>query len=73
MPIPTGQAYAEAADYGEQIRSELAVENPALLVLERQFDTQSVDPMFLEPESGLGVVRLEQQDPRAGGRRAVAL
>ena len=54
LPIPTGQAYAEAADYGEQIRSELAVENPALLVLERQFDTQSVDPMFLEPESGLG-------------------
>jgi CO/xanthine dehydrogenase Mo-binding subunit len=54
LPIPTGQAYAEAADYGEQIRAELAGDNPALLVLERQFDTQSVDPMFLEPESGLG-------------------
>ena len=53
LPIPTGQAYAEAADYGEKIRSELAAENPALLVLDRQFDTQSVDPMFLEPESGL--------------------
>jgi CO/xanthine dehydrogenase Mo-binding subunit len=52
-PNPTGQAYAEAADYGEQIRAELAADNPALLVLEREFDTQSVDPMFLEPESGL--------------------
>src|SRR5262249_51065535 len=27
--------------------------NPALLVLDREFETQSVDPMFLEPESGL--------------------
>jgi CO/xanthine dehydrogenase Mo-binding subunit len=52
-PNPTGQAYAKAADYGEQIRAELAADNPALLVLEREFDTQSVDPMFLEPESGL--------------------
>jgi CO/xanthine dehydrogenase Mo-binding subunit len=53
LPIPTGEAYAEAADYGAKIRSELAVDDPALLVLERQFDTQSVDPMFLEPEGGL--------------------
>ena len=28
--------------------------NPTLLVLDREFETQSVDPMFLEPESGLG-------------------
>ena len=27
--------------------------NPNLLVLDREFDTQSVDPMFLEPEGGL--------------------
>ena len=53
LPIPTGQAYAEAATYGEQIRAELAANNPALLVLDREFETQSVDPMFLEPESGL--------------------
>jgi CO/xanthine dehydrogenase Mo-binding subunit len=52
-PNPTSRAYAEAADYGEQIRAELAADDPALLVLERQFDTKSVDPMFLEPESGL--------------------
>ena len=38
---------------GEEIRAELAADNPALLVLEREFDTQSVDPMFLEPEGGL--------------------
>src|SRR5262247_1482296 len=53
LPTPTGQAYAEAATYGEKIREELAANNPALLVLEREFETQSVDPMFLEPESGL--------------------
>src|SRR5262245_26772748 len=39
--------------YGEQIRAELVARNPALLVLDREFETQSVDPMFLEPESGL--------------------
>ena len=54
LPIPTGQDYAEAAGYGEDIRAELAANNPARLVLDRQFETQSVDPMFLEPESGLG-------------------
>ena len=53
LPIPTGQAYAKAAEYGEEIRAELAANDPAHLVLERQFETQSVDPMFLEPESGL--------------------
>ena len=53
LPIPSGQRYAEAADHGEAIRAELAVDNPARLVLERQFETQSADPMFLEPESGL--------------------
>lgn len=53
LPIPTGQDYAEAAGYGEDIRAELARDDPARLVLERQFETQSVDPMFLEPENGL--------------------
>jgi CO/xanthine dehydrogenase Mo-binding subunit len=53
LPIPTGLGYAEAAGYGEDIRTELAADNPARLVLERQFETQSADPMFLEPESGL--------------------
>ncbi len=53
LAMPNGQAYAKAAIYGEQIRAELAANNPTLLVLDREFETQSVDPMFLEPESGL--------------------
>src|SRR5262249_31524688 len=39
LPIPSGQAYAEAASYGEKIRAELAANNPALLVLDREFET----------------------------------
>src|ERR1035437_7085875 len=53
LPIPTGRAYAEAATHGEKIRAELAASNPAVLVLNREFETQSVDPMFLEPEGGI--------------------
>ena len=53
LPIPTGREYATAATYGEQIRAELKADNPALLVIDREFETQSVDPMFLEPECGL--------------------
>lgn len=45
--------YGKAAILGEEIRGELAEDNPKLLVLDREFNTQSVDPMFLEPESGL--------------------
>jgi CO/xanthine dehydrogenase Mo-binding subunit len=54
-PVGTdaGTPYAKAARYGEKIRAELAANDPALLVLERDFETQSVDPMFLEPECGL--------------------
>ena len=53
LAIETGAAYAKAATFGEQIRADLAATNPALLMLDREFETQSVDPMFLEPESGL--------------------
>ncbi|HEY4857670.1 MAG TPA: molybdopterin cofactor-binding domain-containing protein [Xanthobacteraceae bacterium] len=53
LAIETGAAYAKAATYGEQIRAELAAPSPALLMLDREFETQSVDPVFLEPESGL--------------------
>ncbi|MEH2511163.1 CO/xanthine dehydrogenase Mo-binding subunit [Nitrobacteraceae bacterium AZCC 1564] len=48
-----GNAYAEAALHGEKIRADLAANDPALLVLDREFETQSVDPVFLEPECGL--------------------
>jgi CO/xanthine dehydrogenase Mo-binding subunit len=54
-PLPTkeGADYVKGATYGEEIRALLAREDPALLVLDREFETQSVDPMFLEPECGL--------------------
>lgn len=48
-----GPADAKASFYGDQIRTELAANNPDLLVLDREFETQSIDPMFLEPETGL--------------------
>ena len=52
-PVPKGSAYAKAATHGQRIRAELAADDPALLVLDREFETQSVDPVFLEPECGL--------------------
>ncbi|UGA48444.1 molybdopterin-dependent oxidoreductase [Bradyrhizobium quebecense] len=45
--------YAKAAIHGEAIRAQLGKDDPSQLVLDREFETQSVDPMFLEPESGL--------------------
>ena len=46
LPIPTGLAYAEAATHGENIRAELAANDPKLLVLDREFQTQSLwDPL----------------------------
>jgi CO/xanthine dehydrogenase Mo-binding subunit len=53
LAADSGSAYAKAARYGEQIRAELTDNKADLLVLEREFQTQSVDPMFLEPECGL--------------------
>jgi CO/xanthine dehydrogenase Mo-binding subunit len=53
LPTAAGPEYAKGAAYGEEIRAQLASNDPAVLVLERDFATQSVDPMFLEPECGL--------------------
>ena len=53
LPVAKGGEYVEGATYGEQIRAALAKPDPAILMLDRKFDTQSVDPMFLEPECGL--------------------
>jgi CO/xanthine dehydrogenase Mo-binding subunit len=53
LAIPKAQPYAKAAIYGEQIRAELAASNPAVLVLDHKFETQSNDPVFLEPECGI--------------------
>ena len=49
----TPAPYGKAAKHGEQIRAELTAKDSSLLVLDRAFETQSIDPMFLEPESGL--------------------
>ncbi len=49
----TGPANAQASFYGDRIRQELATPDPQVLMLERTFETQSIDPMFLEPETGL--------------------
>ena len=51
--MKAGNANAQATYYGERIRAELAAANPDVLVLDRTFTTQSVDPMFLEPEGGI--------------------
>jgi CO/xanthine dehydrogenase Mo-binding subunit len=53
LPIAEGAEYAKGATYGEKIRAELAANDPGLLVLDREFETQSIDPVFLEPECGL--------------------
>ncbi len=50
---PSGPASAKASYYGDQIRAELAAANPDVLMLDRTFETQSIDPVFLEPESAL--------------------
>ncbi|KRE08005.1 xanthine dehydrogenase [Bosea sp. Root381] len=47
-------SYKEAAVHGDRIRAEITASEASDLVLNRTFDTQSVDPMFLEPECGLG-------------------
>jgi CO/xanthine dehydrogenase Mo-binding subunit len=53
LAIPKSEPYAKAAIYGEAIRAELAAKNPDRLVLEREFETSSNDPVFLETECGI--------------------
>jgi CO/xanthine dehydrogenase Mo-binding subunit len=53
LPVAKGADYVKGATYGEAIRAQLAGSDPAVLTLDREFETQSVDPMFLEPECGL--------------------
>ncbi|HKH27072.1 MAG TPA: molybdopterin cofactor-binding domain-containing protein, partial [Sphingomicrobium sp.] len=49
-----GEAGARATFHAERIREELSAARSDWLVLDRSFETQSIDPMFLEPEAGLG-------------------
>ncbi len=62
----TSAPYGAAARHGEAIRAGLRADDPDLLVLDRAFETQSVDPMFLEPEAGLAFY-----DPKAGALEMV--
>ena len=73
LPIRRGRAYAKAATYGEQIRAELAANNPALLVLDREFETQSDRPDVSRAGRRSRLVRRRPQEPRARARRAVAV
>ena len=73
LPTAAGAEYAKGATYGEEIRAQLASDDPGVLVLDRDFETQSVDPMFLEPECGLAWYDAGRKKPRARPRRAVAV
>ncbi len=53
VPSATGSDAERAAFYGDQIRAEIAAGNAARLVLDRTFQTQSIDQVFMEPEAGL--------------------
>ncbi len=52
-PTHADSVDAEASLYGDQIRAEIAGAGKDTLVLDRTFQTQSVDQVFLEPESAL--------------------
>lgn len=52
-PAQAGSVDAEATFYGDRIRSGIATAGADTLVLDRTFRTQSIDPVFLEPESAL--------------------
>jgi CO/xanthine dehydrogenase Mo-binding subunit len=54
LPDAKGPEYVKGAQYGAEIRDQLAKPDPSVLVLDRSFETQSIDPMFLEPEAGMG-------------------
>jgi CO/xanthine dehydrogenase Mo-binding subunit len=52
-PTHDASVDAEASFYGDRIRAEIAAAGDDMLVLDRSFQTQSVDQVFLEPESAL--------------------
>lgn len=53
LDVKEGADYAKGATHGQEIRKALAAPGKDVLVLDRSFETQSIDPMFLEPECGL--------------------
>ena len=54
LPDAKGPEYVKGATHGAAIRDTLAKSDASVLVLDRSFETQSIDPMFLEPEAGIG-------------------
>ncbi len=53
VPSATGSDASRASYYGDQIRAEIDAAGPDRFVLDRNFQTQSIDQVFLEPEAGL--------------------
>jgi CO/xanthine dehydrogenase Mo-binding subunit len=53
VPSATGSDASRASYYGDQIRAEMNAGSPDRIVLDRNFQTQSIDQVFLEPEAGL--------------------
>ena len=53
VPSNTGSPAEKASFYGNQIQAGIAAAGADLLVLDRSFDTQSIDQVFMEPEAGL--------------------
>jgi CO/xanthine dehydrogenase Mo-binding subunit len=53
VPSATSSDASRASFYGDQIRAELDAAGPDRIVLDRAFQTQSIDQVFMEPEAGL--------------------
>jgi CO/xanthine dehydrogenase Mo-binding subunit len=53
VPSADGSDAQRASYYGDRIRAEIAAGSPDWMVIEREFRTQSIDQVFLEPEAGL--------------------
>ena len=53
VPSATGADASRASYYGDRIRAEISADAPDRFVLDRSFQTQSIDQVFLEPEAGL--------------------
>ena len=54
LPDAKGPDYVKGATYAAAIRDDLAKPGAGVFVLDRSFKTQSIDPMFLEPEAAIG-------------------
>ncbi len=53
LPVAEGGNYVKGAKFGDAIRAGLDAPDPNVLVVGQEFETQSIDPVFLEPECGL--------------------